>query len=136
MSTTPQKQKTSSAATSGSPISILQQWKQDFHGAMEDTYSSYIMGDDAGESARLVLVATPSDDLVAQQMVKNIMATEAMERTRTGTNILVDAITKTGTRPIKIIIMRRRQHYCYLPRRHYGMASYLPTRSCLVELHL
>jgi hypothetical protein len=48
-----------------SPTSILQQWKQDARGAMEDAYANYFLGDDAGESARLVLVATPSEDIFA-----------------------------------------------------------------------
>jgi lipid-binding SYLF domain-containing protein len=32
---------------------------------MEDAYANYVLGDDAGESARLVLVATPSEDVFA-----------------------------------------------------------------------
>jgi lipid-binding SYLF domain-containing protein len=49
-----------------SPTSILQQWRDDARGAMEDAYANYVLGDDAGESARLVLVATPAEDVLQE----------------------------------------------------------------------
>jgi lipid-binding SYLF domain-containing protein len=54
------------APTNGlaSPTSIIEQWTVDAKGAVEDAYANCVLGDDAGESARLVLVATPSDDLM------------------------------------------------------------------------
>ena len=58
---TPQKRTNTNA--DGSPLSVLEQWKQDAKGAVEDAYASYVLGDDAGESARLVLVANPSEDI-------------------------------------------------------------------------
>jgi lipid-binding SYLF domain-containing protein len=53
------------SSSSSSPTSLIEQWKVDARGAVEDAYANYVLGDDAGESARLVLVATPSDDLHA-----------------------------------------------------------------------
>eukprot|EP00531_Pseudo-nitzschia_arenysensis_P017110 CAMPEP_0116139004 /NCGR_PEP_ID=MMETSP0329-20121206/13074_1 /TAXON_ID=697910 /ORGANISM="Pseudo-nitzschia arenysensis, Strain B593" /LENGTH=1448 /DNA_ID=CAMNT_0003634005 /DNA_START=438 /DNA_END=4784 /DNA_ORIENTATION=- len=46
-----------------SPLSIIEQWQRDAKGAVEDAYANFVLGDDTGESARLVLVASPSDDI-------------------------------------------------------------------------
>jgi len=46
-----------------SPLSIIEQWQRDAKGAVEDAYANYVLKDDTGESARLILVASPADDL-------------------------------------------------------------------------
>ena len=65
---TPQKKGSSSstaagAASQSSPLSIIEQWQRDAKGAVEDAYANFVLGDDTGESANLVLVASPSDDI-------------------------------------------------------------------------
>jgi lipid-binding SYLF domain-containing protein len=66
---TPQKGSNSSAASAtgstsqSSPLSIIEQWQRDAKGAVEDAYANFVLGDDTGESANLVLVASPSDDI-------------------------------------------------------------------------
>jgi len=63
--TTPRKSGTGSDAggSQTSPLSIIEQWQRDAKGAVEDAYANYVLGDDTGEAARLVLVANPSDDI-------------------------------------------------------------------------
>lgn len=63
------------AAPFPSPTSLIEQWKLDAKGAMEDAYANYVLGDDVGESARLVLVATPSDDLNTSSTSTNTATT-------------------------------------------------------------
>eukprot|EP00533_Pseudo-nitzschia_delicatissima_P009403 CAMPEP_0116083852 /NCGR_PEP_ID=MMETSP0327-20121206/3495_1 /TAXON_ID=44447 /ORGANISM="Pseudo-nitzschia delicatissima, Strain B596" /LENGTH=1435 /DNA_ID=CAMNT_0003574769 /DNA_START=393 /DNA_END=4700 /DNA_ORIENTATION=+ len=56
-------QKGSNGKSQSSPLSIIEQWQRDAKGAVEDAYANYVLGDDTGESARLVLVGNPSDDI-------------------------------------------------------------------------
>jgi len=62
---TPQKgsKSTAASANQSSPLSIIEQWQRDAKGAVEDAYANFVLGDDTGESANLVLVASPSDDI-------------------------------------------------------------------------
>jgi len=56
-------EKASPDSGNGSPLLIITQWQKDAKGAVEDAYANYVLGDDTGESARLVLVANPAEDL-------------------------------------------------------------------------
>lgn len=58
------------STTISSPMSVLEQWQRDAKGAMEDAYANYVLGDDTGESARLVMVSNPSDDLITVENSK------------------------------------------------------------------
>ena len=52
-----------SQSQSSSPLGIIEQWQRDARGAVEDAYANFVLGDDTGESARLVLVASPAEDI-------------------------------------------------------------------------
>ena len=52
----------SSVSSSGSPLSVLEQWRRDAKGAVEDAYANYVLGDDTGEASRFVLVSNPYED--------------------------------------------------------------------------
>ncbi|KAG7375033.1 Las17-binding protein actin regulator [Nitzschia inconspicua] len=101
-SSSPQKKKkkknSSSSSSVRSPTSIIQQWQSDAKGAMEDAYANFVLGDDAGESARLVLVATPSEDVFSSSSSSSPPSSAIQTKTTTkSTSTRITTKTTTTT---------------------------------------
>ncbi|KAG7348773.1 Las17-binding protein actin regulator [Nitzschia inconspicua] len=98
------KKKKMNSSSVRSPTSIIQQWQSDAKGAMEDAYANFVLGDDAGESARLVLVATPSEDVVVSSLTssssppssKLVSSSSAIQTTSTRTTAIPTATATTA----------------------------------------